>query len=306
MNMRFFNAGIKKELWEFQQILFWLPVILASLAILLPVIQYLLIEDYQRQNIIDFFTRNGEQIRAGHRANEIRQMAFVTMSGLFTPFIITSFIVQLYYFTTCLFDERRDLSIYFWRSLPVSDASTIGFKLLTGALVIPAIFMLAATAILLVFVVFALLVTVILQLGYDVSLWSLWANIGLISNLAKVWLNLLPYLVWLLPIYTWLMLASMLARKAPFLWAVLPITILLLAEVLVVQYFDLSSYMFLPVFAEYFAITPELIEHSWSSARDVSMAPFNVLLDKVSLGGTVLAAGFLYSAYWLRVNRSYT
>jgi ABC-2 type transport system permease protein len=209
-------TSFRKEIWEFKKTLFWVPLLIAIFMVAAPLLKLILMEDYQSSKWLDIIT-NVENI---HNVEGFTRIFLSAVMGMFVPFIMVSLIIQLYYFTTCLFDERRDLSVYFWRSLPVSDVLSVGVKLITGALVVPTIFMLAATCVVFVFLLFALIACTVLSLGYDVSLWGLWGSADIISNLTSIWLNLFPYALWMFPVFAWLMLASMFANKAPFLWAI--------------------------------------------------------------------------------------
>ncbi|MFT6988737.1 MAG: ABC-2 type transport system permease protein, partial [Paraglaciecola sp.] len=249
MNKSQIIMSFRKEIWEFKKTLFWVPLIIAIFIIAAPLLQLMLMEDYQSSKVFDIIT-NADNLA---NVEGFTRLFLSAIMGMFVPFIMLSLIIQLYYFTTCLFDERRDLSVYFWRSLPVSDVLSVGVKLITGALVIPAIFMLAATLVVFVFLLLALIACTVLSLGYDVSLWGLWGSADIISNLTSIWLNLLPYALWMFPVFAWLMLASMFANKAPFLWAILPIAALLLIESFVVEYLHLDGRLFLNTLLEYFA-----------------------------------------------------
>lgn len=304
MNTQLFTAGVKKELWEFHKILFWLPIIIAAMAVCLPLLQYFTLEDYQWDAILRALNEVASHTLTESDIKQISESSFAAIAGLFLPFVAISVIVQLYYFTSCLFDERRDLSVYFWRSLPVSDAATIGTKLFTGGLVIPLVFMAVATITLVVWVIIALVISVMLASSYSISLWEVWGHVTVASSLVKVWINLLPYFLWMLPVYTWFMLASMFARKAPFLWAVVPVAALMVVDGVLVEFFNLDSYFIVPILGEYFAVSDDLLASHYDRIGDVTMLPFNVLLDKVSLVGLVAAGVMLYATYWLRVNRS--
>ena len=134
MNTAILKASIKKELWEFNGMLTWVPVALASVFIFIPLL-ILILSGIDIQEVV-VVLENLAQFQSSDRLSEV---FFVSAIALFSPFVAIGFIVQVYYFVTCLFDERRDQSVMFWRSLPVSDKMTIASKVLTGAIVIPAI-----------------------------------------------------------------------------------------------------------------------------------------------------------------------
>ncbi|MDO6428771.1 ABC transporter permease [Thalassotalea sp. 1_MG-2023] len=294
MNMHSLQMNIQKELWEYKRIFVWLPVILASLIVLIPVLNYLLGDglpiNWQQQ-----LNRISQQ-----QDNMLfSQIVFGFISALFAPFMIVAFIVQLYYFTACFFDERRDLSIVFWRSLPVPDSQTVGVKLLVGAIILPAIFMLAATMVLLLFVLVALIACTVLSVSQNIDIWGIWLSGEWISNFLITWSSLLPLSLWLLPVYAWLMLASIYAKKAPFLLAILPVTILVIVEAIIVEYFNLASPYFTVMLVNYFDFS-NAITGQYTS---ISAMPINAIMSKVTVGTFVLGGSFIYATYWLRVNR---
>ena len=301
MNRLQIATSFKKEIWEFKKTLFWVPLIIAFFIIAAPLLQLMRMEEYQMSGLFAFISNTDNLADV----EGITRMFLATIMGMFVPFIMVSLIIQLYYFTTCLFDERRDLSVYFWRSLPVSDVLSVGVKLITGALVVPAIFMLAATFVVFVFLLFALIACTILWLGYDVSLWALWGSADIISNLTSIWLNLLPYALWMFPVFAWLMLASMFANKAPFLWAILPIVAILLIESFVVEYMHLDGYFFFNILREYFEFGLGMFPNNVADIEVPRFILFSALSSKISIVATLIGGGLMYLTYWLRVNRSH-
>ena len=141
------------------------------------------------------------------------------------PYVVTGevltgvmMIVAMFYCLGALFDERRDRSILFWKSLPVSDLTTVLSKAAIPLAVIPALTLAAivgAQAII-------LLVSTLILAAAGVSTaipWSLGDIVG--EGVALVY-GLVTLSLWLAPVYGWLLLVSAWARRAPFLWAVLP------------------------------------------------------------------------------------
>ena len=301
MNSSQIITSFRKEIWEFKKTLFWVPLIIVVFIIAAPLLQLMRMEDYQTTKLFDIIT-NVDNIA---NVEGFTRLFLTAIMGMFVPFIMVSLIIQLYYFTTCLFDERRDLSVYFWRSLPVSDVLSVGVKLITGALVVPAIFMLAATFVVCVFLLFALIACMVLSLGYDLSLWGLWGSADIISSLTSIWLNLIPYALWMFPIFAWLMLASMFANKAPFLWAILPVVALLLVESFAAEYLHLDGHIFFNTLREYFAFGQSMFPSNVSDTDPHQFAVFSALFSKISLPATLIGMGFMYITYWLRVNRSH-
>ena len=306
MNTTIMKASIKKELWEFNGMLKWVPITLAGVFIFIPLLSVLLngINMQAVLHEVGHIAEELERLTQMQQTDRLSEIFFVSAMALFTPFIAIGFIVQVYYFITCLFDERRDQSVMFWRSLPVSDGMTIASKLLTGAIVIPVIFFGAATLLMLLMLVLAFAVSVILSVGYDISLWSWFANAGIISGIGYIWLSLVPIAVWLLPLYSWLMLASVYANKAPFLWAVLPIVALLVIEAIVVHYLNISQPFFGHFIADYFSITPDHMAELAIEQEKSRSAALGVLIAQIDYRTVLVSAGLLFGAYWFRVNKS--
>ncbi|WP_286233004.1 hypothetical protein [Thalassotalea sediminis] len=295
MNMLSLQMNIQKELWEYKKIFVWLPTILATIIVLIPTFNYLLGDGFpiNWQYQLDRISQQQDNAL-------FSEIIFALMTAIFIPFLIVAFIVQLYYFTACLFDEKRDLSIVFWRSLPVPDSLTIGVKLLVGAIILPAIFMLAATVVLLIFALVAFIACIVLSVSQNIDLWGIWFSGDWVINLLSCWGTLLPLSLWLLPVYAWLMLMSMFAHKAPFLWATLPIAIILIIEAIIVEYFNLNVAYFATMLVDYFDFA-NAISTEYSSA---SSAPIKAIFSKINIGTLVLSACFIYATYWLRVNRN--
>lgn len=301
MNILQLTTSIKKEIWEYQRIFLWLPVIIAAFIIMTPILAHLLSDNPQLFNTE--FMRELAKIEGSENTAKV---SYGFIAALFVPFMLVANLVQIHYFVACLFDERRDLSILFWRSLPVSDAMNVGVKLLVGAIILPAVFLLAATLTLVVFLILAFVYSTVLSLGFDISLWSLWGSANIVSYVFSMWLNLLPYTLWLLPLYAWLMLVSMFSTKAPLLWAILPIIAVLLVESFIVHYFHLNSGFIGPFLMDYFSFHKQADSIYMDSGNTLSSVPFSVLSEKISFVGLLIAGVFIYATYWLRTNRSYS
>jgi ABC-2 type transport system permease protein len=133
-----------------------------------------------------------------------------------------------FYLLDTLLTERRDRSILFWKSLPISDGEVVTSKALT-ALVAAPLFVLAVSAVMLL--LFSGIVS--LRLGdLPFAPWS--AEIWL--KVQVVMLGFVPMVVlWYLPLAGYLLVVSVWARKNAFLWALLPWVGLLLIEGLVTR-----------------------------------------------------------------------
>ena len=130
-----------------------------------------------------------------------------------------TFVVGILYCLDALHGERRDRSILFWKSLPVSDLTTVLSKASIPLAVLP----LLTLGIVVATQWIMMLLSSLVLLGSGLSVAMLWAKL----SLPEMWLMLLYHTVtvhvfWYAPIYAWLLLVSGWARRAAFLWAVLP------------------------------------------------------------------------------------
>jgi ABC-2 type transport system permease protein len=128
-----------------------------------------------------------------------------------------AFIVGLFYCLEALHGERRDRSILFWKSLPVSDLTTVLSKASIPFVILPALAFVVTVA---THLIMLLLSTAVLK-GSGLSAAALWARLWLFQTQLLYHL-VTVHVLWYAPIYAWLLLVSGWARRAAFLWAGLP------------------------------------------------------------------------------------
>jgi ABC-2 type transport system permease protein len=131
---------------------------------------------------------------------------------------LTAFLVGVFYSLDALHGERRDRSILFWKSLPVSDLTTVLSKASIPLVVLP-LFLFALTVI--VQLIMLLLSTTALLVS-GVGAVTLWTHLPLFQMEWVLLYGLTVIALWHAPIYAWLLLVSGWARRATFLWALLP------------------------------------------------------------------------------------
>jgi ABC-2 type transport system permease protein len=130
-----------------------------------------------------------------------------------------AFIVSFFYSLDALYGERRDRSILFWKSLPVSDLTTVLAKASIPLVVLPMV----AFAITVVTQSIMLLLSSVVVLASGLSVTALWTQAAVYRSLLMLLYHLVTvHMLWYAPIYAWLLLISAWARRAPFLWAILP------------------------------------------------------------------------------------
>jgi ABC-2 type transport system permease protein len=134
--------------------------------------------------------------------------------------MLTAMIVGFFYCLDALHGERRDRSILFWKSLPVSDTTTVLAKATIPLVVLPLLtFVLTVVT---QFIMLLLSSAVLLANGLSVS--TLWSQVSFFPMSLMLFYHLLTvHVLWHAPFYGWFLLVSAWARRATFLWAALPL-----------------------------------------------------------------------------------
>ncbi len=132
--------------------------------------------------------------------------------------ILTALLVGVFYCLDALHGERRDRSILFWKSLPVSDLTTVIAKASMPLVLLPALTFAVIVAVQLMM----LALSTAVLLGNGVSVGALWAQLPLFKMSLALLYGLTAMALWHAPVYGWLLLISGWARRATFIWAVLP------------------------------------------------------------------------------------
>jgi ABC-2 type transport system permease protein len=131
--------------------------------------------------------------------------------------MLTAFLVAIFYCLDALHGERRDRSILFWKSLPVSDLTTVLAKLSVPMLILPLItFALIEVTQVIIFLISTL---TLLPFGLGATTWE---RLPFFQLSVILLYGIITSVLWAAPVYGWLLLVSGWARRATFLWAVLP------------------------------------------------------------------------------------
>jgi ABC-2 type transport system permease protein len=225
--------------------------------------------------------------------------------------ILVTLFVSAYYCLDALHGERRDRSILFWKSLPVSDLLTVASKAVIPFVVLPVI---AVAVILAAHVLMLLFATVILWAGGGpVSL--PWTEVRVFTGLGVLIYGLVTLVIWLSPIYGWLVLVSVWAQRVPFLWAVLPPAAICLIEKLALgtsHFWSMLKFRLSGGFSQAFVI-PDLAATAHERGGGQKMTPeqftqvFNPVPDPLKFLespwvwiGLAVAVAFFALAVWLR------
>jgi ABC-2 type transport system permease protein len=148
------------------------------------------------------------------------QAPYDTAAGVM---MLTGIVVSVFYCLDALYGERRDRSILFWKSLPVSDLTTVLAKASIPLAVLPVL----TFAITVAMQWLMLLVSTAVMLSSGLSVPTLWTNLPFLRmSLLLLYHVLTAHALWPAPIYCWLLLVSGWPRRATFLWAALPLLVI--------------------------------------------------------------------------------
>ena len=197
---RLFYWSIRRELWEYRSI-YVAP--LAAAAIFL--FGFLIALPHHMHGVTTL-----------DRAHEVLDTTYQLAAGLIMG---TGFIVGIFYTLDALYGERRDRSILFWKSLPISDLITVLSKLTIPLVILPLLTFAIAVATQFVM----LLLSSVALLGSGLNVATFWAHASFFHmSLMLLYHILTVHGLWYAPLYGWLLLVSAWAPRAPFMWAFLP------------------------------------------------------------------------------------
>jgi ABC-2 type transport system permease protein len=150
------------------------------------------------------------------KQHELIMLPYDSAAGLFMAIAL---IVGVFYCLDALHGERRDRSILFWKSLPVSDVITVLSKASIPLMILP--LLTVAISVAMWFIMLLLSSAVIAGNGLSVA--TYWAQLSFFQMSFGLFYHLLTvHVLGHAPFYAWFLLVSAWARRAPFLWAFLP------------------------------------------------------------------------------------
>ncbi len=200
---RQFMWSLRRELWE-NRAVFIAPLVTAVILHLGLIVSAARLPHARRHTLL---------LDPAQRQIHIeRPYDFIT-----SILLLVAFFVWWFYCLDALYGERRDRTILFWKSLPVSDLTTVLSKAVIPLVVLPAI---------------SFVLIVLTQL----DMWLISAAVLKVSGLPATTADQLPLLqvwgslayglvamvLWDAPLFAWLLVVSVSVKRAPFLWALLP------------------------------------------------------------------------------------
>lgn len=309
--MKRLMALVRREYWENKGAFRTTPLVLGGIYIaltLMSIITTAWIDNdlYTFREAVTLMAQQPKELRG-----EIMYNGLLGSSVFFA--VVMSFVI-FFYLLGALYDDRKDRSILFWKSLPASDTLTILSKLLTAMILAP----LAFLATLIVTHIIMAVIGAIMVLSVDVNPWELFASV---ANPFKAWAMIgaswLAQSVWALPIYGWLLLVSAFAPRVPLLFATLPPLVFSILQIWIefLQTFTLKNTV-ASVIRDWFFNSPAILTAEVHEGHgeialgvpltqdfDHSVTLANILdrlFSTQMLIGLVVAAVFLAAALWFR------
>lgn len=314
---------IRRELWEHKGMLLWTPaiigIVMTALAALmtagavakLKMRTALIINGEEMSWSAVFNTRT-----LSPRRTEIIDTIANNYTYVAAPLFLALGFLVFFYCLSALYDDRRDRSLLFWKSLPVSDAQTVLSKLAIAIVVTPLIVVAAAC---LTSLALILILSGVLALNGIYVFTELLATPGLYLGPLRLF-GLIPvYALWALPTVGWLLMVSSWARSKVLFWALgVPLLLLVLtvwvgklsmteADISWIQMNVIARALLGTIPGSWYLFEPGLLPHIHTMGPGSQMARIDIFANSwSSLAmpaawlGAAAGAAMLYAAIRLR------
>lgn len=284
---------VRREFWEHRAL--WIsPAVVAALIVIAALIASI---KYRVPTADLHFSDN---------APPGMTMFAVMQSGVSSPLAAVMIIVTTFYLLDCLYAERKDRSILFWKSLPVSDGMTVVSKLLVAGVIVPlGVFVLG----LLVSLACTGIWEVNAALGRLPAIPG-WDMLGWLQAELALLLCFITGMLWYAPCAAYLLVLSAWARRATFVWLLLPPVVGEILEHIAFHTHYLQSF----ITYRMFGIWPKLFSHmhighgrAFALGSGLDQLDLGAVLGDIDLWlGLVAAAGLTFAAVRIRRYRDDT
>ncbi len=277
--------SVRRELWENRSIY------IAPLAVAVLILVGSLISAFQLPH----------NMRAVLALDDAHQRAKIVTPYNMTAvlMILNAFIVGVFYCLDALHGERRDRSILFWKSLPVSDLTTVLSKASIPLVILPVL----TLAIIIATQVVMLLLSIAVLSVSGVSTAAIWTQLHLGESALALLYAMAAIALWHAPLYGWLLLVSAWVRRTAFLWALLPLFAICIVEKIAfntTHFASLLGYRVVGWFMHAFAFPPPGVVPLHPLTQ---LTPGRFLTTPGLWIGLIFAAAFLAGTVRLRRSR---
>ena len=216
-------ALLQREIWEHRSI-YVAPIAVAVIMSFVSIAGMVTVSAFDNEVRMAI-------LGASNIVGDAERQAAMTVFFLGTSwiFLFTLAIMTVFYTLDSLYAERKDKSILFWRSLPVTDAETVVSKLLTALFVLPLV------------IVAAIIVTHLVNLTAS-SIWIavkggdashlVWGSVALFDNWFAALIVTLASAIWMSPFIGWFLFVSSFTKRMPLLMAFMPLILIPLIELI--------------------------------------------------------------------------
>ncbi|MEM7358876.1 MAG: hypothetical protein AAF431_07260 [Pseudomonadota bacterium] len=309
-------VGLKREYWEYRKIVIGVPILLCVFVFLGSTISTLIEKgmdhsDHRHEQTVAEVVEgavpdvpkspsdaasdeesDSETKQPKLSAAEERVRAPYKFTAIFMGF---AWLISLYYLLGCLHTDRKDKSILYWKSMPVSETRNVLTKMLFGGVCITAIALIAAWAMYFVLTVFGLGV---LNSSDGGETWEYAERTFSVSKLI-IWplTSLVLGAIWAAPLFAYLLMVSAAAKRSPFMLLVLPLMVLLMLESMIFGSQNLVGSLMRHM--------PFVILESLSDSVTYADFLHNYFVQHGAslVSGLVFAGLFVAAAVWFRNNR---
>ncbi len=311
--MNTFISLLKRECLEYYRVFMWSPIVVFALIVIFGLtlaggsgsLQFERV-DSQNESSIQIDAQGGDDALGRALARLLLDVEGTTdtelsarMTGLMNliplPFYCVWLVVSLYGLLACLHNERRDRSVLFWKSMPVSDLQTIVSKFAFLAWIAPMLTLgviLAAQ----LFVTFLLMTLVEQGMGMRLILHS-----GVLMSLVQILVGFLMNGFVVLPVFAWCILVSGWAKSMPMMWAFAVPLSLVVVENIMTDGDRIASFIVFHLSMPSLPGMSSIGEDPFGKGAATTFAEqFVVLGDAQFWLGLVVGLGFLAGAVYLR------
>ncbi|MFT7558407.1 MAG: ABC-2 type transport system permease protein [Flavobacteriales bacterium] len=296
MNINFYKSLVKRELLEHKSAIVITPMVFSFLGVITALLILWAAVSGGDNNLSDLqngfsfsdssFQKNNLQNNSFQNNGDGNSTTFNT-EVITMPFYLISLIVSVFYLMDTLLSDRRNKSILFWRSLPVSEELSVMAKLFVAVFAIPTIFFAFGFATEIVMTIILRISEALTTSGENTH--SL-VNFNIVHSIQALLASIIIS-VMLVPVYLTLLFISALVKKAPFLFVILP-----LIGISIIEKVILNKVIFVPWIGQYigavFRNTNALFDHgSWH------FSAFSIVF------GLVVSCVIYFGTVWLRKNR---
>jgi len=213
MNSNTMKWLVRREYWENKGGFVWAPLVVAAIATAFALVAATISVVFGHGHAHDIHWE-GSMAEHQHNLGGFADLLLMIGNGMTSAVLA---FVLFFYLLGSLYDDRRDRSILFWKSMPISDREMVFSKLAWALLLAPVFSIVVGLALGLVFWIIAGISSLFVTVPESSAFLTASHPFSFLAGLV---VTLPVQMIWSLPTVGWLMLCSSWSRRMPFLWAV--------------------------------------------------------------------------------------